>query len=675
MLSMVLAAAVTVLGPANPQVWEKTATDELKTYLEKRLGGHAMTVDGNADPVFHVGDSEFALQKGVASAKFKEDEWGIISFGRDVVLNGGGTRGCLYAVYHFLEDDCGLRFWSDDEEDVPGPSDLSLPQLKRRGRPYFEYRDVYRTEKWGGAKSRTAIRRRLNRNGNAPTPLTWGGAYEYGLPYFCHTHDRYLPFATYGKEHPEWYALRDGKRVGGERTGQLCLTNPEVVAKMTELVISNIENGAKIAAANGEAAPRMYDLTHNDNQFYCLCPACTEAEARYGRSGIMLNFVNAIAAEVAKTHPEIVIHVCAYEYTEPVPKGGVKAAPNVIVELNNTTGNKARPIQHRTNDFFRNELVKWRDYTTRLAASDFSVTYRKDSMNFPYPNEYVYDELLGFFATNGVTAIFLQHDRPLESDMHEVKYYVESRLLEDPFLDGDTLVETAIREYYGAAGEDVLAVRRRLRGNFKRYNANVTWFPYPYEFFNFIREDDIAFFREKLDAAEAAAKGDERILRRLRRSRIGWNRFFERFAATQVETDEGWVTPAALFSIDQKRLAKLVDDSSVAGGKVVVVNRSEPEYAKDVSFGSYNILDSERSPISGTLRGIPEDGKYRWYKLGVTDTVENGWLLFFGPVYNTIQMSYRPMRAFEGKKVEVSLELKADKDHLTLSRLRFVPKK
>lgn len=106
-----------------------------------------------------------------------------------------------------------------------------------------------------------------------------------------------------------------------------------------------------------------------------------------------------------------------------------------------------------------------------------------------------------------------------------------------------------------------------------------------------------------------------------------------------------------------------------------MVNRSEPEYAKDVSFGSYNILDSERSPISGTLRGIPEDGKYRWYKLGVTDIVENGWLLFFGPMYNTIQMNYRPMRAFEGKKVEVSLELKADKDHLTLSRLRFVPKK
>ena len=669
---MALVAAVTVLGPESPQTWEKTAADELKTYLEKRLGDNAMTVDGNVDPVFHVGDSEFARRKGVVSAKFKDEEWGIISFGRDVILNGGGTRGCLYAVYHFLEDDCGIRFWSDAEEDVPSASVLRLPRLKRRGRPFFEYRDVFRTGNDGvSSRPKTAVRRRLNRNGDVPIPLALGGTYNYGPPYFCHTHDLYLPFATYGKDHPEWYSLRDGKRVGGPGKGQLCLTNPEVVAKMTELVLANVEKGAEL----GAAAPRMYDLTHNDNQFYCQCPVCMEAEAKYGRSGIMLNFVNAIAAEVAKTHPEVLIHVCAYEFTEPVPKGGVKAAPNVVVELNNTRGNKVRPIQHKSNSFFREELVKWGNCASRLAASDFSVTYRKDSLNFPYPNEYLYDELLGFLATNGVTAVFLQHDRPLESDMHEVKYYVESRLLEDPFLDGDTLAETAIREYYGAAGNDILAIRRRLRENVEKYRAHVTWFPYPYEFFNFIRKDDVDFFRRKLAAAETAAKGDERILRRLKRSRIGWDHFFERFALTQVKTADGWITPASTFSIEQKRLGQFVDDPTVFGGKVMQLNRAEPEYANDISFGSYDILSNGGNLLHGRIPCPPEDGKYRWVKLGVVDLVSSGWLLWIGPEYRTLQISYRPMKEFEGRKVAVSLEMKADKEHVTLSRLRFVPQK
>ena len=64
MLSMALVAAVTVLGPVNPQVWEKTAVDELKTYLEKRLGDHEISVDGERNPVFHVGDGEVVLEGG-----------------------------------------------------------------------------------------------------------------------------------------------------------------------------------------------------------------------------------------------------------------------------------------------------------------------------------------------------------------------------------------------------------------------------------------------------------------------------------------------------------------------------------------------------------------------------------------------------------------------------------
>ena len=110
-----------VQGPTNPKAWEKTAVEELEHYLDVRLGGNRLTVEGQDGVVFHVGDTEFAKQKGLVG--LKDEEWCVKSFGRNVALVGGGTRGTLYAVYHFLEDECGVRWWMDGDEDVPPSQD------------------------------------------------------------------------------------------------------------------------------------------------------------------------------------------------------------------------------------------------------------------------------------------------------------------------------------------------------------------------------------------------------------------------------------------------------------------------------------------------------------------------------------------------------------------------
>ena len=96
-----------VEGPTNPKAWEKTAVEELDHYLGLCLGGNRLTVDGQDGVVFHVGDTEFAKKNGLVG--FQDEEWCVKSFGHDVALVGGGTRGTLYAVYHFLEDQCGVR--------------------------------------------------------------------------------------------------------------------------------------------------------------------------------------------------------------------------------------------------------------------------------------------------------------------------------------------------------------------------------------------------------------------------------------------------------------------------------------------------------------------------------------------------------------------------------------
>ena len=53
-----------------------------------------------------------------------------------------------------------------------------------------------------------------------------GGYFQYGA--YGHTFYRLLPVEKYLDTHPEYFSLVKGKRQGGNDSGQLCLTNPDV---------------------------------------------------------------------------------------------------------------------------------------------------------------------------------------------------------------------------------------------------------------------------------------------------------------------------------------------------------------------------------------------------------------------------------------------------------------
>ena len=97
------AAPYEVAGPDAPKPHEQTAVKELSAYLGKRVGG-TLCVGGKEGIVFRVGDTELARKQGLLSSQLPPEKWIVRSFGNEVLLNGGGPRGALFAVYHFLED-------------------------------------------------------------------------------------------------------------------------------------------------------------------------------------------------------------------------------------------------------------------------------------------------------------------------------------------------------------------------------------------------------------------------------------------------------------------------------------------------------------------------------------------------------------------------------------------
>lgn len=689
MLHVGLPRQFEVRGPENPEAWEKTAVEELDHYLGLCSEGRKVKVGGCA-AVFHVGDTAFARAKGLAPGTFRDEEWCIKSFGCDVVLSGGGTRGTLYAVYHFLEDDCGVRWWMDGDEDVPPAKPLCFDMLDRRGRPFFLCRDIYRTAK---SDPRTAVRNRLNGNGSSHIPAELGGGFEYGPPYHCHTWDRYLPFAKYGKEHPEWYALVNGERRGGQTVAQMCLTCPRLMDEFSSRLEEFIAKGEANAAENGLPAPRIYDLSMNDNRRFCTCANCAAATTKYGHSGRQLNFVNAIAEKASVKHPDLLFSTFAYYHSEPAPSNGVRAADNVVVKLCNTRQNMAAGIFDADNRFMHDLVLDWKSVTKNLFVWEYGITFGV-GRGYPFPNEFSLLEKYRFYADNGVKGFLVEHEYPECSDMYELKFRLECKALENPYQDAEAIIDDFMSRYYGAAGGMVLEARRLLDRRRREREAFITWFPTLGEF-NFVSDDDLAALERLFNGAAECVKGDVKREKRVERAYASIGRLVEmrRKFGGKHPPEEGvserpfFDFPAGSkgFSIKDGKHIDYVNDPDVgdplAGGDTVVRVKASDDAYYDLPFelGVYDVAN--RRVVASKIWGKPLDPGYHWYSLGRVSLPKRSFYLYATRKW-TVQLPVS-LPGMDGNAFEVKALVKftgpkffvgsMEADEIRIARFVYVP--
>ena len=617
-----LAAIFEVVVPTVPRPWETTAADELKSALSKRVS-ERLTVEGMENVRFHVGDTGFAAEKGLLSAAFEDEEWSVRSFGADVVLNGGGSHGALYAVSHFLEDACDVRFWNDEDTDVPESKEVSLPKLDLRGRPKFRYRDIHRhlVPDPEVFTSRFAILRRLNRNGDIGVPKEYGGEFAFGPPYFCHTFDLYVPWTKYGKSHPEWFALWKGERKGGRTTGQLCLSQPEVRRMLREGVLKSIAAGEAAAKRHGTPPPKLYDLSQNDDSSWCECPACTAAVLKYGQSGFYLTVINEVADEIAKTHPDVFLTTLAYHYTEDLPKGGVRPRDNVIVRLCDTRSNQAAPITDPCNRTWLERVVAWGKVAKNLMIWDYAIVFDNPAVFFPLPSERTIGETYRTFRDNNVFGIFLEHEHPKAVDFFDIKYYLESKFMEDPYQDSDKLVADAFARYFGAGAPMVTEARRLLEDSRRQSSDHIIYHPRT-EDYDFITKAVADRMKALFDRAEAAVAHDPARLRHVRKARRSTD---EIYRLRQVEFDPAtrtlsW-TPEAVELTDPQRL-RVVDDAKSPSGRTLRIDLPETEFPPPYGFELYDAWPAKVT-ASGLFKDKPADS-YVWNEFGNVRIPETG---------------------------------------------------
>lgn len=531
---------------------ELTAARELADYLGQITGATFSVQQESARTPYggniYIGHTRASIKAGLASTGIGPEEWVISSHGSDLILTGGRPRGTLYAAYHFLEDVLSVHWWNPWEESVPRRTTLKVDSLSLRGKPFFNYRDIYML--YGNDGGRFAVRNRLNRDGDAAIDSRYGGSMAYGPPYHVHTFSLYFPPKQYFAVHPEWYSLIDGKRTGDN--SQLCLTSPELRKAFLSKLISFIENSRAQAKVAELPPPLVFSISQNDNRNHCQCDRCRViAQAERSEAGPLLDFVNFLAGSIRIKYPGVMIDTLAYQDTRK-PPSSIRPLDNVIVRVCDTDSDLLRTIEDPINVPFREDLLAWSRITKNLRVWKYGVTYVSPT-GMPLPTLPTYQPDFQYFATHHVEGIFTEFEYPVLADMRDLKVWMIMKLLENPFADARNLQKTFIGGFYGPAAPMILQYLEDLQREAAGRGSRATTVATPDQL-DYLDADFVVRAQALFDSAEQAVGSDALLLRRVRHARLPLDRASAAlFTKLQVEWRSAGGT--ARFPLERGRLA------------------------------------------------------------------------------------------------------------------------
>jgi hypothetical protein len=416
-----------IVLPNKPTLVEQTAARELSEHLKlvtgadfQTLSEHDIPADGQS--FIFVGNTAKAPQKD-----YKFDEILIQMDGGNLVLAGHPQRGCLYAVYSFLQDVVGVRWWTPEDTFIPKrPTLVVADDLRVAYAPQMISREMYHR-----LAQPTVFSARMKGNGFL-TP-EYGGAVR--IINFVHSFYKYLPPEKYFDAHPDWYSEIDGKRQ--HEHAQLCLTNEAMTQELTKNVLETLRK-------NPDA--KIIDISQNDWHGFCTCEKCKAIDdAEESHAGTLVLMLNKVAEAVEQEFPDVLVESLAYQYTRQPPKT-IRPRDNVLIRLCTIECSYIQPLDGAQNRKFAADIEGWSKLAKHLFIWDYTTNYN-DYLG-PHPNLRVLVPNVRYFVQHGAVGLFEEGEG---DDFCELKNWLLMRVMWEPNLDGEMLIDEFLRGYYGEA--------------------------------------------------------------------------------------------------------------------------------------------------------------------------------------------------------------------------------
>jgi hypothetical protein len=492
-------AKALVVVAADASISEKHAAAELANFLKQVTGAEFQVVDkaDTGQTRLLVGRKALSMTDLRLSTTTLGDDGIIIrTLGDNLALFGDSGRGTLYAVYTFLEDYVGCRWWSSTANYIPSKPALKIDDINFSYVPPIEYRESFWYDAFDGD---WAVRNKCNGNSSRLDEKRGGKHIYQG---FVHTFYWLIPPDKYFEQHPEWFSEIDGKRKHDR--AQLCLTNEQMRQELVKNLKANLRKNPAATIAS---------VSQNDWHGQCQCEKCLAVEQEEtSASGPLLRFVNAVAADIEVEFPKVAISTLAYQYTRK-PPAKVKPRHNVIVRLCSIECSFSKPLADERNKAFRDDIVGWSKICNRLYVWDYVTNFRHYVM--PHPNLRVLGPNVKFFAEHNVKGLFEQGSyNTYGAEMAELRAWVLAKLLWNPTRDGGELIDEFIEGYYGAAGP---AVKRYMGVIHDAVEKNGDWLGCFSELdAKFLSYEVLSGAWSSLKDAEATAGDDEDLRFRVR---------------------------------------------------------------------------------------------------------------------------------------------------------------
>ena len=369
-------------------------------------------------------------------------------------------QGTCLAAYDFLERSCGVRWYGPSAVNIVIPSRTTLTAEGNdvRRSPALKHRSAlpggnwpFLRGQWGNFTREQVYLygRRIRQGGER-----WAGN---------HTFHRNTIKAVFND--PE-YQCQNPRGLGS----QLCYTNRKLVNQVAQMARDYFDGRGELPEG-WKASGDYFAIVPDDNINLCTCEACQELlqkgrghKTGFFSSGEMsdywFSFVNAVAREVRKTHPDKYIVTLAYwRYAFP---------PDFDLESNVSIAPCLHTCYYPVHAEMReNDMKFYRQWQERTKAPLFLWVYYHHPMEpalidrwkcFPHVMVHETARVMQMFIRDGVRGIFEC------GEQDQLEQYVMAKVWDDPEVNVDALIDEFFRLYFGPAGDPMKKFYLRLEG-------------------------------------------------------------------------------------------------------------------------------------------------------------------------------------------------------------------
>ena len=485
-----------IVLPSHATPHEQKAATVLQDYILQISGSVLPVITADKHKSFYeiiLGQNERLdeLSYAIDYQSLKEDGFVIKSDSSRLIIAGGNEKGTLYGVYTFLEKYLGCRMYSPKVKIIPEEKRIALGKINDVVIPVIGFRDTHYRNTWDAEYTDW---HKLDHDPG-------GERTDWGM--WVHTFNELVPPKMYYQTHPEYFAMVKGKRL----PTQLCLSNPAVLG-------ITIQNLRKEIARN--PAAKYWSVSQNDNRDYCTCDQCRALDEREGSpSGSIINFVN----QVADQFPDKMISTLAYEYGRHAPKTLIPR-DNVNIMLCSIEAYRHKAIKDDTASAeFVKDVEDWGKIAKDIIVWDYVIQF--NHLLSPFPNLHVLQPNIQFFAENGVNAMFEQGNREIGGEFAALRSYLISKLLWNPYVDIDSLMNDFLYGYYGTAGKPIRAYIDIMREELMKGGKPLRIFGSPNEAATtYLTPELISKYNLLFDEAEKLVSDSTEIQQRVRIARL-----------------------------------------------------------------------------------------------------------------------------------------------------------